>query len=208
MPEEVLDNNYQISWPLKPSKNLFRSIDNIDQGIKKVNIEKKNGIIKESQTLVKKIPHPEWLIQLSLSVYATAWALTKSIELWKYRWNQSLIVRGHLQILVYQTLGENVWKSVRLSADHTPCSSKKFSHCRDKWQRTDMNMTQRKCSFKIQLTKWYITIQWSWFNLANRFRLLKYGSICLKRRLSLSQNFWKQDWCENYYGALLGQFRE
>ena len=59
MPEGILDNIYQISWPLKPSKNLFRSIDNIDQGIKKVNIEKKNGIIKESQTLVKKIPHPE-----------------------------------------------------------------------------------------------------------------------------------------------------
>ena len=41
MPEGILDNIYQISWPLKPSKNLFRSIDNIDQGIKKVNIEKK-----------------------------------------------------------------------------------------------------------------------------------------------------------------------
>ena len=59
MPEEVLDNNYQISWALEALENLFRSINNIGQGLKKVNIEKKNEIIKERQALVKKISHPE-----------------------------------------------------------------------------------------------------------------------------------------------------
>ena len=49
MPEGILDNIYQISWPLKPSKNLFRSIDNINQGIKKVNIEKKMELLRKAK---------------------------------------------------------------------------------------------------------------------------------------------------------------
>ena len=49
MPEGILDNIYQISWPLKPSKNLFRSIDNIDQGIKKVNIVKKMELLRKAK---------------------------------------------------------------------------------------------------------------------------------------------------------------
>ena len=76
MPEGILDNIYQISWAIEALEKLIQINRQYRPGINKGKYWKKkeNEFIEERQTLVKKISHPEWLIQLSLSVYANAWA--------------------------------------------------------------------------------------------------------------------------------------